>query len=132
MNNKREKALRIAFIIMFVIVVIGTIAIIDPGKQLQEARNSSRYTQIINIQKMVSYYRTYNGGDYPECIPDYPESIAVEECYDLVEFMESKPEDPQKKYEYIIKYSDAQHKGFQVTSTAPEWIVARQSAIMEE
>ena len=121
-DEKRKKALRIAFVVLFVFFVIGMIAIIDPGKQLQEARNAARDTQIINIQKMVSYYRAYNGGDYPQCIPNYPQYIFVDECDDLVDFMESKPKDPQGDYNYVIRYTDSKHSTFSVTSTAPEWI----------
>ncbi len=123
--NGREKALRVAFVVTFVIFVIGMIYIIDPGKQLQEARNASRTRQIVEIQKTISYYRAHNSGDYPECIPDYPESVSIKECDDLIVFMEKLPKDPQDKHEYVIKYSDPSHMGFDVTSTAPEWIVSR-------
>ena len=120
------------FTLMEVIIVVAIIAILasavlialNPAKNLRDARNATRWSQMNSITNGIYSYVIENKGVYPDCVAtdtndydrilydDEPDEapwglVDIETCDDLMPiYLPSFPKEPQDK-EYLIGYIDA-------------------------
>ena len=111
-------------IAIIAILAAGIIITINPGAQFREARNSTRWQHMNAIANAVYSYAIAHQGNYPPCIPTYPNKVKVDDCAnDLVPtYISSIPQDPQANdgYYYEIGFDNPEENRIRVSSTAPE------------
>ncbi|MCF7845582.1 MAG: prepilin-type N-terminal cleavage/methylation domain-containing protein [Candidatus Pacebacteria bacterium] len=124
----RKNITTTGFTIIELLIVIAIIAIlavaviiaINPGAQFRQARNATRNKHINSIEKAILSYQIYNQGEYPPCIPDYPETASLSTCTELTpNYLSSLPEDPQEE-DYRVGFRDPFSKHLRVYSEAEE------------
>jgi prepilin-type N-terminal cleavage/methylation domain-containing protein len=125
MHKKGFTLIELLIVIAIIaILAAGVIIAVNPGRQFREARNSTRWSHMNAIANAVYTYATENQGEYPPCIPAYPNKTDVADCSsDLVPtYMSSLPQDPQssKGYYYEIGFDNADQNRIKIDSTAPE------------
>jgi prepilin-type N-terminal cleavage/methylation domain-containing protein len=116
------------FTLMEVIIVVAIIAILasavlvalNPAKNLRDARNATRWSQMNAIANSVYSYVIENEGIYPPCLSTttgrYVYNVAGTPTWNLVnittceellpKYLPSFPKEPQSK-EYVIGFMDA-------------------------
>ncbi|HQB85307.1 MAG TPA: prepilin-type N-terminal cleavage/methylation domain-containing protein [Candidatus Pacearchaeota archaeon] len=124
-NNKK------GFTLIELLIVIGIIAIlaaaiiiaINPGEQFKQARNATRWSHMNSIANGVYSYVISHGGNYPDCILDYPATTTVSSCkVDLVDggHIGGIPEDPSTGENYVIQFGTSNQTTIKISSTAAE------------
>ena len=124
---KKDGFTLIELLIVIAIIAIlaaGVIVAVNPGRQFRAARNSTRWSHMDAIGNAVYTYATEHQGEYPPCIPAYPNKTDVAKCStDLVPtYISALPKDPQasKGYYYEIGFDNANQNRIKIDSTAPE------------
>ena len=124
-NNKK------GFTLIELLIVIGIIAIlaaaiisaINPGRQFEQARNATRWSNMNSIANAVYSYVISNGGVYPDCIQTYDTATTVSACEtDLVTggHIGGIPVDPSSGASYMIQFDNSQMSRIKIYSTATE------------
>lgn len=110
------------FTLIELLIIIGIIAIlavaivvsINPAKQFEAARNSTRWSHINAIMTSVYTYAVSNNGTFPPCVDgaNIGQDVDAYECTaNLSEYIRSIPRDPQAPTSpatttcYVINYS---------------------------
>ena len=111
-------------IAIIAILAAGVIIAVNPGKQFKEARNTTRWSHMNAIANAIYTYTIGHQGNYPPCIPDYPNTVKADDCADdlVPTYISSIPKDPQSDsgYYYEIGFDNAEQNRIKITSTAPE------------
>jgi len=124
-NNKK------GFTLIELLIVIGIIAIlaaaiiiaINPGEQFKQARNATRWSHMNSIANGVYSYVISHGGNYPDCILDYPATTTVSNCEaNLVTdgHIGGIPQDPSTGENYVIRFDNLDQTRIRISSTAEE------------
>jgi prepilin-type N-terminal cleavage/methylation domain-containing protein len=126
MKNTNQKG----FTLIELLIVIGIIAIlaaaviiaINPGRQFEQARNATRWSNMNSIANAVYSYVISEGGNFPTCIGDFGEAVNLSTCSDELtpDYMQSIPEDPSGGENYQIEYASDDNNRIKITSTATE------------
>ena len=108
-------------IVVAIIAILASAAIIaiNPAKNLREARNSTRWSQMNSIANGIYAYVVDQKGQYPTCLLDASTSeriiydasttapwnlVNVDTCTDLIPvYLPQFPEEPQGE-EYVVGY----------------------------
>ncbi len=123
------------FTLIELLIVIGIIAIlasgvivaINPGRQFEQARNSTRWQHMNTIANAVYSYAVENNGNLPDCDDGGGTPLSdgdnterdVSNCVDLTpDYMNEFPSDPSDGENYEIKSEDG--STITLTSTASE------------
>ncbi len=129
MNYKKNKKNNKGFTLIELLIVIGIIAIlaaaviiaINPGRQFQQARNSSRWSHMNSIANAVYSYAVDSQGIFPGCVS--VDAADVSDCTtDLVGggYISAIPTDPSPPSYYTIE-KDGEYR-ITIKSTAQEAI----------
>ncbi|MDD4062216.1 MAG: prepilin-type N-terminal cleavage/methylation domain-containing protein [Candidatus Pacebacteria bacterium] len=125
-NNKK------GFTLIELLIVIGIIAIlaaaiiiaINPGRQFEQARNATRWSNMNSIANAVYSYVISNQGVYPSCIPTDGSTATVLSCSsDLVgDHIGGIPVDPSTGDDgYLIQFDNpTTNTRIKITSNATE------------
>ncbi len=123
------------FTLIEIVLVIGILAIItavaiiaiNPVRQFEQARNTTREGHINSIGNAFYIYQIENKGRYPDCVPGYNQVVDVSECEDeLVPiFIAQLPEDPSPGERYMIGYENENKTRIKVYSTSLEYLGTR-------
>lgn len=134
MDNHKGFTLLEMLLVVALIAILASIVIfaINPGKQLADARNAQRSTDVNTILNAIYQYSLDNGGDLPGDIPEnYTAEICqtgAPDCTTLVtltdltldeEYLTAMPQDPNASCAaYSTCYEVVQSANGRITVTA--------------
>lgn len=130
MNNLRKgfTLLEVLLVIAIIAILAGIVIIaINPAKQLADARNAQRWSDVTTIINAVYQYAIDHDGDLPGSIENAPEEICRSEASSCVGLTNLDALTDDEKYLIAIPYDPNGYStngaGYEIEKTSDDRIV---------